>query len=224
MEVLRSRRARERPLTIEHPPDAPDREDAELARRAAAGALDAFNQLVLRHQDAAYALALRYLGAPEAAEDATQEAFVRAYRAVGTFRGGKFRAWLLTIVANVSRDELRRRGRRPERSLDIGPGDDAGAASLDPPDAAPTPAERAETADLRRALEAALARLPEEWRLIVLLSDVHGLSHDEIARAAGVPIGTVKSRLSRARGRLRDMLIESGELDIPGVRHTEGTS
>ncbi len=218
--MLRSPRRGDGALTIEHLPEAAGREDAELARRAAGGALDAFNQLVLRHQDAAYGLALRYLGSAEAAEDATQEAFVRAYRAIGGYRGGKFRSWLLTIVANVARDELRRRGRRPERSLDRALHDDPANAAFDPPDSAPSPEARAENAELRRALQSALRRLPDEWRLIVVLSDIQGHSHEEIARIAAVPIGTVKSRLSRARARLRDMLREPAEPPATAARHT----
>ncbi|MEX2228267.1 MAG: sigma-70 family RNA polymerase sigma factor [Dehalococcoidia bacterium] len=185
-----------------------------LIARAQGGDLPAFNQLVLSHQNALYSLALRMLGSREAAEDATQEAFIRAYRRLETFRGGNFRSWLFSIVANVSRDELRRRKRRPQLSLDYAR-DDPDRADLDPADADPLPEARAEQADLRRVLEAALRALPDEWRELVVLVDVGGLAYDEAARATGLPVGTVKSRLSRARGRLRDLLRDSGEL--PGV-------
>ncbi len=166
---------------------------------------------MIRHQDAAYSLAFRFLRSREAAEDVTQEAFLRAWRAIESFRGERFRSWLLRIVANAARDELRRRKRRPQRSLDEAR-DDSDMASIDPVEPGLGPQQRAEQAELRQVLEGALAELPEDWRMVVLLSDVHGLSYEEIAETTGVPLGTVKSRLSRARGRLRDLLRESGEL------------
>jgi RNA polymerase sigma-70 factor (ECF subfamily) len=199
---------------------ASDPEVDALVRRAQAGELPAFNSLVLRYQDALYGLALRMLGSRDAAEDATQEAFIRAYRRIDTFRGGNFRSWLFTIVANQARDEMRRRGRRPQLSLDLAR-DDPERASLDPPDPDPLPEARAEQSDLRRTLEAALQQLPDDWREIVLLVDVHGLAYDEAAASTGLPVGTVKSRLSRARGRLRDLLRDAGEL--PGAVQRQGT-
>jgi RNA polymerase sigma-70 factor (ECF subfamily) len=161
--------------------------------------------LVTRNQDAAYSLAVRFLGSPQAAEDVTQEAFLRAYRGLSRLRGERFRPWLLSIVANAARDELRRQRRRPERSLDDAR-DDPDRPIIDPVDTQPTPEARAEQGDLRGELERALRQLPDDWRLVVLLSDVHGLSYEEIATAIRVPVGTVRSRLSRARARLRDLL------------------
>jgi RNA polymerase sigma-70 factor (ECF subfamily) len=187
-----------------------------LIARARDGDLTAFNSLVARFQDPVYSLALRMLSSPEAAEDATQEAFIRAWRRIDTFRGGRFQSWLFTIVANLSRDELRRRGRRPQTSLDAAR-DDPDRASLDPADDGPSPEAVAEQGDLRAVLEAALAQLPDEWREIVLLSDVQDLAYDEISRVTGLPLGTVKSRLSRARGRLRDIIAAASEPNlVPG--------
>lgn len=183
-----------------------------LIERAQGGDLTAFNSLVLRFQDPLYSLALRMLGSPQAAEDATQEAFIRAWRRIDSFKGGRFQSWLFTIVANLSRDELRRRARRPQTSLDAAR-DDPDRASLDPVDDSPSPQANAETGDLRGVLERALQQLPDDWREIVVLSDVQDLAYDEIARITELPLGTVKSRLSRARGRLRDILRESGELE-----------
>jgi RNA polymerase sigma-70 factor (ECF subfamily) len=192
---------------------------AQLIRNAQAGDLDAFNTLVIAHQDQVYSLALRFMGQRPAAEDATQEAFLRAYRAIRTFKGDRFRAWLLAIVANACRDELRRQRRRPTHSLDArGPDDDSPA--FDPPDPGPTPEDGAMNSELRAALERALLQLPEDWRLIVVLSDIHGLSYQEVAQVASLPVGTVKSRLSRARGRLRDILMATGELVPPSGRLT----
>ncbi len=185
-------------------------ETALLVGRARAGELAAFNLLVVQHQDAAYSLALRFLGSQQAAEDATQEAFLRAYNGIARFQGERFRPWLLSIVANAARDELRRQRRRPQRSLDAAR-DDPDRPSLDPADPGPSPEASALRGELREQLEVALRLLPEDWRLVVILSDVHGLAYDEIAQALGVPVGTVKSRLSRARGRLRDLLREARE-------------
>lgn len=201
----------EPPMTHASPRDhaQPD-ETAALVHRARAGEVAAFNLLVLQHQDAAYSLALRFLGSQQAAEDATQEAFLRAYRGIERFEGERFRPWLLSIVANAARDELRRQKRRPQRSLDQAR-DDVDRPAIDPPDPGPSPEDATLRGELRGLLEAALRELPEDWRMVVLLSDVHGLAYDEVAAALGVPVGTVKSRLSRARGRLRDLLRASRE-------------
>ena len=183
----------------------------ELVGRAQRGDLPAFNTLVLRHQDAVSSLTLRMLGDREAAADVTQEAFINAWRRLDSFRGGSFRSWLFTIAANRARDELRRAGRRPHTSLDAAR-DDPDRPDLDPPDRGPTPERAAEQAELRAALEAALRWLPPDWREVVLLSDVHGMDYAEIAAATGIALGTVKSRLSRARARLREVIHGSREL------------
>ncbi|MBM3141403.1 MAG: sigma-70 family RNA polymerase sigma factor [Chloroflexi bacterium] len=196
------------------PERAPADADVEaLVCRAQAGEIPAFNALVIRHQDAVYSLALRMLGGREAAEDATQEAFLRAYRRLDSFRGGNFRSWLFSIVANAARDELRRRRRRPQVSLDRA-ADDAGGErrAVEPPDPDPLPEARALQSEVRGALEQALRGLPPDWREVVLLVDVHGLAYDEAAAALGVPVGTVRSRLSRARAQLRSVLTPAGEL------------
>ena len=182
-----------------------------LVARAQQDELAAFNTLVVRYQDAVYSLALRMLGAPDAAEDATQETFIRAWQRIDTFRGGSMRSWLFTIVANQCRDELRRRGRRPQTSLDAAR-DDPDRADLDPADDGPTPEAAADQSELRETLEHALMQLDPGWREVVILSDVHGLDYAEIAEATGLALGTVKSRLSRARARLRAIIRASGEL------------
>lgn len=190
---------------------------AELVRRAQAGELAAFNQLVVQYQDAAYSLALRFLGDREAAEDATQEAFIRAYRGIARFQGDRFRSWLLTIVANAARDELRRRKRRVTRSIDQSR-DDPERPAIDPADDDPGPEALAEQLELRGVLERALASLPEDARMAVLLVDVHGMSYEEVANAVAIPVGTVRSRLSRARARLREVL--RTEPSVTAVRQT----
>ncbi len=175
------------------------RSDDALLAAAAAGSLDAFNAFVLRHQDALYGFCARMVG-PDRCEDATQEAFVRAWRAVGRYRPGFPRAWLYRIASNVCLDLLRRERRRPA-SLRIAGDGDAPIAEL--PDSAPGPESRAEQAQLRAALERALAELTAEHRAAVLLCDLQGWPLAEAAGALGVPEGTLKSRLHRAHERLR---------------------
>ena len=171
------------------------------------------------YQGQVYALCVRMLGSREAGEDATQEAFLSAFRGIERYRGGSFRAWLMRIAANACYDALRRRKRRPADSLDALVDDPAGSLAL--PDPGETPEEHALRRELARELEAALASLPPEERLAVLLCDVQGLSYPEIGRALGVPLGTVKSRIARGRARLRERLSARPEL-LQGLRRQEG--
>lgn len=192
-------------------------DEQALIRAAQRGDLNAFNELVLLYQGRVYNLAYRIMGDGDAAADASQEAFISAYRAIGGYRGGSFRAWLMRIVTNACYDELRRRRRRPASSLealyvaDVAPGEvlvngDEG------------PEAYAQRQDLNRALHAGLQTLPEEQRVTLVLSDVQGYDYQEIAEITGVSLGTVKSRLSRARARMRDYLLVQGELLPAGYR------
>jgi RNA polymerase sigma-70 factor (ECF subfamily) len=174
-----------------------------------AGDLAAFNALVETHQDAVFGLCLRMLGSTHAAEDVTQEAFLSAYRSIERCRGDVFRAWLLRIAANACTDELRRRRRRPQVSLD----DHSGEASpLDLPDPSESPEERAVRSELSRHIQSGLASLPPDQRAAVVLRDVQGLSYEEIAQVLRLSPGTVKSRISRGRARLRNVLLQHREL------------
>lgn len=193
-------------------------DETELAALSRRGGLDAFNVLVERHERGLYNLCLRMLGSPQAAEDAAQDAFIAAYRSLGAFRGGSFRAWLYRIGANACYDELRRRRARPSVSLDAPRGD--AAQPLDFPDRGSSPAERAEAAELGRVLQEALDALPPDQRLAVVLCDVQGLDYAEIARVADVSLGTVKSRIARARSRLRVLLLAQAELLPSRIRQT----
>jgi RNA polymerase sigma factor (sigma-70 family) len=188
-------------------------DEASLIERSRGGDLDAFNALVLAYQSRVYNLCLRMLGASQPAEDATQEAFVAAYRAVGRFQGGpgsSFRSWLLRIASNACFDELRRRRARPQVTLDSpGEGD---RPALDLPSADEPMEQRAERGELAAAIRDGLATLPPDQRLAVILRDVQGLSYEEVARATGASQGTVKSRIARGRAALRDYLRARGEL------------
>jgi len=185
-------------------------EEAVLIERSQGGDLDAFNTLVLANQGQVYNLCLRMLGSPQAAEDAAQDAFIAAYRAVPRFRGGRFRAWLLRIAANACYDELRRRRSRPQVPLEAPADDERPRAELPASDA---PLEQhAERLELARCLQEGLASLPPDQRLAVILRDVQGLAYEEVAEATGASLGTVKSRISRGRAALRHFLLARGEL------------
>jgi len=194
-------------------------EDSRLVALTQEGDLAAFNALVETYQGQVYNLCWRMLGLREAAEDATQEAFLAAYRNIRGFRGPSFRAWLLRIAANTAIDELRRRRRRPQVSLET-PASGSETA-LDLPDPSAGPEECALRREQARHIQAALLTLPLDQRLAVILSDVQGLSYEEVGQAMGSSLGTVKSRLSRGRARLRRYLLEQGELYPPGQRPTQ---
>jgi RNA polymerase sigma-70 factor (ECF subfamily) len=178
-------------------------------QRCRAGDLAAFNVLIEAHQDAVFGLCLRMLGSTHSAEDVTQETFLSAYRNVGRCRGDAFRPWLLQIAVNACTDELRRRRRRPQLSLDD---PSANAWPLDLPDPSESPEEAAVRSELGRHIQSGLMALPLDQRAAVVLRDVQGLSYDEIAQALRLSPGTVKSRLSRGRARLRDLLLQQREL------------
>ena len=182
-------------------------DEAEQLRLAREGDLAAFNALVLEHQSLVFSLCLRQLGQRQAAEDATQETFIAAWRALPSLRG-PFRPWLLRIAVNACTDEQRRRGRRPSASLDVA----LEEGLPEPPDAGPSPEKSTLDSETRRRLESLLQRLPEDQRLAVVLCDVEGLDYGEIASVLGVNLGTVKSRIARGRARLRELLLADPEL------------
>ncbi len=184
--------------------------------------------LVMRYQSAAYGLALRMLGDADAAADVTQDAFFAAFRNIGSFRGASFRAWLLRIVSNGCYDYWRAQGRRPAESLDalLTGGDDAPGSAAEPTlaralsDETWNPEGAALRAEMVAAIEAAVLRLAPDQRLVIILSDIQGMSYEDIARVAEIPLGTVKSRIARARVRLREMLLGQPEL-FPGVERRD---
>lgn len=196
-------------------------DEEELLERCRRGDLAAFNEVVAAYQDQVYNLCLRMLGAPQPAEDATQDAFLSAYRKIATMRGPSARSWLLRIAANTCIDELRRRKRRPQVSLDAAIPTEEGERAIDVPDSAHGPEQLAVRSELWEALQAELLRLPEDQRLAIVLCDIEGLSYEEIAATMGGSLGTVKSRISRGRARLREWLRAKPELFGDLVRHTE---
>lgn len=181
-----------------------------LIEQSLNGDLNAFNHLILEYQNLAYSVAYRLLSNTESAADAVQDSFIKAYRALESFRGGSFKSWLMRIVTNTCYDVLRAQKRRRTDSLDDLPvGEEYAAQLIDPGDSPDQYMERQELADL---IEAAIQSLPEDQRTVIVLCDVHGYAYEEIAEMTGVAMGTVKSRISRARGRLREYLSEHSEL------------
>lgn len=180
----------------------------ELARAAAKGDIDAFETLLGLYQNKVYGLALRMCGSEEDAWDVAQEAFLAAWRALPGFRGESgFSTWLYRLTANAAIDCLRReKKRRGELSIE------GGELPLSLPDAGPGPQEAAEGGELRAAVGAALARLTDQHRTVLILRELQELSYEEIAGALGLDLGTVKSRISRARKALRKILLEDGNL------------
>jgi RNA polymerase sigma-70 factor (ECF subfamily) len=176
--------------------------------RAQRGDLGAFNELVVEYETLVYNVCYRILGQQQAAEDAAQDAFISAWRNIASFRGEAFRPWLLRIAANLCRDELRRRGRRPSSSLDGA----LEAGVPEPPDRGAPPEEVTLNAELRTQLQSALDQLPEEQRTAVVLCDVEGLDYTEIAAVMNTSLGTVKSRIARGRLKLRELLKREPEL------------
>lgn len=189
-------------------------EEKDLICRAARGDAEAFRQLVEAYQTPAYRLAARMCG-PDSAEDVTQEAFLAAWRALPEFRGDcRFSTWLYRLVSNAAIDCLR----REKKHRDTGDVDD-----LELPDGGPSPQEQAERSDTRDAVRRALDRLSPEHRQVLLLRFMQELDYGEIARALDVSEGTVKSRINRAKSKLREVLAAGNFFDTGLVLPTEET-
>jgi RNA polymerase sigma-70 factor, ECF subfamily len=214
-------------LAVQPDSGALDEVGIETALRAAQGGeVAAFNTLVLVYQRQIFNVCYRTLGNPEDASDATQDALLSAFRGLKTFQGaaGGLRGWLLRIAVNTCYDQLRRRQRRPVDSLDApSQADPDRETSLGDhlPDPGMGPEQRSLTSETARHIQAALDQLAPDQRLAVILCDVQGLSYDEAAQAMAVELGTVKSRLSRARAQLRDLLAAKGELPAASQRLQE---
>jgi RNA polymerase sigma-70 factor (ECF subfamily) len=182
--------------------------DEELVARSIRGDADSFNQLILRWERPIYALAYRTIGREEDARDVCQETFLRAFRALPAFRGqAKFSSWLYRIALNLCRDWIRRERRTPV----VQAPEDVNLAELA---ASSEPVESIEDLvarrDLTRAVERAMAKLPEDQRTAIILKEYHGLTFQEIADLAGCPLSTIKTRLYHGLTVLRRELTRNG--------------
>lgn len=187
-------------------------EESAVILRVQQGDANAFEALVTAYQKQVYNLALRTVGNPEDAADLSQEAFLRAYRSIASFRGdSKFSVWLYRLTTNICIDFLRSRGRKPTVSLTV-EGDDEESEELDVADERYDPEENFQRAELQRAVQRGLNTLPKEFRTILILRELEGMSYAEIGEILHLEEGTVKSRLFRARSRLCEFLKQDGNL------------
>lgn len=197
-------------------------DEKEMVQNARRGDVAAFNQLILACQQQMFNLALRILLDEKLAEDVTQEAFLAAFRALSGFRGGSFRAWMARIVTNRCYDELRRQKRQP--SLPIEHMDKDGEEMDDPPalkDESDLPEDKLEKAELENAIMNCIGELGTDFRTALLLVDVQGFDYQEACQVIGKPMGTLKSRLARARLAVQDCLQGAWEL-LPGSYRQKG--
>ncbi len=194
--------------------------DTLLVRKAQNGDMRAFNELVRAHQERAYQLAYRILGEPEAAGDATQEAFISAYRHLGGFRGGSLRAWLMRIVTNACYDQMRKKQRQRADSLDAMQGDPEKADPRLVQSALESSQDHAERRELNDLIQQGLATLPFDQRSTLILADIENYSYEQVAEITQTNIGTVKSRLARGRGSLREFLL--AEQDLLPTKYRRG--
>lgn len=187
-------------------------QETAIVRKVLGGDANAFETLVLEYEKNVYNIALRMTGNSEDAADMTQEAFIKAYNSLQSFRGdSKFSVWLYRIVSNVCLDFLRSRNRRPTVSLSV-EDDDGEDAQLDVADESQSPELLLDRKLTRESVRRGLDSLPPDYRQILLLREIQGLSYDEIAQALGLEVGTVKSRIFRARKRLCTFLIDDGNI------------
>jgi RNA polymerase sigma-70 factor (ECF subfamily) len=193
-------------------------EERRLVEVAQRGDVESFNGLVRLYEGRVYNLCYRMLGDADSAADAAQDAFLSAFRNLRSFRGGSFRSWMLRIATNTCYDALRARKRRPSVSLDLETQDEEDSAPLQIADTAESPDDFALRRELAVAIQQGLTTLPDEQRIVLILSDIQGLAYEEIAQITNSNLGTVKSRLSRGRARLREVL-KAGELLPARYRH-----
>jgi RNA polymerase sigma-70 factor (ECF subfamily) len=186
-------------------------DEAQLIREAQAGDLEAFNALVLRYQDSVYSVTFRIMGDASSADDGTQEAFINAFRRLDSYRGGNFRAWLLRVATNTCYDILRYHKRRPATAIDDLPG---GESDDGPPlpDNSQTPEEAFQQTELSNVIQECINALTDDQRVVIVMSDIEGYNYQDIADAIDTQLGTVKSRLSRARSNMRKCLQAFQEL------------
>ena len=187
-------------------------QEAAIVRKVLGGDANAFETRVLEYEKNVYNIALRMTGNSEDAADMTQEAFIKAYNSLQSFRGdSKFSVWLYRIVSNVCLDFLRSKNRRPTVSLSV-EDDDGEDTQLDVADESQSPELLLDRKLTRDSVRRGLDSLPPDYRQILLLREIQGLSYDEIAQALSLEVGTVKSRIFRARKRLCTFLIDDGNI------------
>jgi RNA polymerase sigma factor (sigma-70 family) len=189
-------------------------EEINIIKRILAGETELFEKLVLENQTGVYNLALRMVGNEEDAFDMAQEAFIRAYNSLDKFRGdSKFSVWLYRLATNICIDFLRRRKRRQTVSITY-IGDDDEDEEMEIPDHRFSPETELERKELLAAVERGLEQLPPDYRQILVLREINGLSYEEIGQVLSLEEGTVKSRIFRARKKLCSILMADGNISV----------
>lgn len=187
--------------------------EAQIIERSRNGDIEAFGELVSIYEKQIYSIAYRFMGNPDDASDLAQEAFVRAFRAISRFRGdASFKTWMYHIVANVCRDELRKRKRQPVVSLDTPIITEDGEITREQGDWSLTPELIYESKELGETVQHLLNELIPEYRQALVLRELQGFTYEEIASTMECSLGTVKSRINRARKALRDLIVINREL------------
>ena len=201
-------------------------DESVLIQQAQKGDLDAFNQLVMLYQTQVYNLSCRMMSDTMLADDVTQETFINAYQHLKSFRGGSFRAWLLRIASNNCYDELRRTKRKPAQ--DLNPVDpDSGEEVEDPvwlTDDGELPEDFVHSRELEDAIQRCIDQLQAQFKAILIMVDVQGMDYKEASQAADTPVGTVRSRLARARDRVQRCLQGFAELLPAKYRLKDGNA
>ena len=193
-------------------------QEREIIERVLSGDTEAFEALVLEHQNKVYSLALRMVGNEEDARDMAQEAFIRAFNFLSGFRGdSKFSVWLYRLTSNICIDFLRSRSKKQTVSMTWTDEDGEEAGELEIPDDTWSPEQQLERSLTRESVRRGLDSLSPQYREILLLREISGLSYEEIAKALNLEEGTVKSRIFRARKKLCDFLLREGNMPEPGA-------
>lgn len=183
--------------------------DAYLAGKAAAGDVDAFETLILKYEKTIYNIALRMMTSPEDAKDVSQNVLIKIYNNIARFKGDSlFSTWIYRITVNACLDEIRKNKRRTEISMDD---DEVGVGRIIQ-DSASGPEESFIEKENYNTIIEAINELPEEYKTVITLRDIQGFAYNDIADITECSLGTVKSRISRARGKLKELLLEKGEL------------
>ena len=188
--------------------------ELNLIEKSKNGDSDAFSELILAYEKMIISFTYRMLGNKEDAEDAAQEVFVKAYRAISGFDGkSSFKTWLYKIASNVAMDELRKRKRRnSDKTVSLYAETDDGEYELPLAGEKDEPFEEARKKELQNVLQKAIGELKDEYKTVVVMRDVQNISYEDIAKVTGLSLGTVKSRISRGRLSLKKILAKNWEL------------
>lgn len=202
MNLSRDEQYRARPGTA----DLKEIRDEDLIVQVQNGQRRAFDEIVSRYKGRLFSFILRMVKEPDLAEELTQETLIRVYVHAAKYREiAKFSTWVFTIATNLVRNKMRQRSRRP-RLLSLNPTPDEGEMPIDPPDHDADTSTEVEREELGRLIAEATAQIPEKYRIPFLLREVDQLSYEEIQRATGLKLGTVRSRINRARNRFRQLI------------------